>query len=237
MPISTDMKVRIAHADIALHTAFPRSTRSWQNSAKTDRSWQTRSADCPALLIGENDAVVIDGNCSNRVSAPDGGVIHIYGDLTSAIDAAGHYEIIVTGDVSDRVTIDAAGFCHVFVGGEFKGELRSTDSTKLWIGGDFGGCVKTGTPSTQLHIGGDYRGSILPGERAALLWMTVDGFASQVSMTEIAECGYTEFHASISCSDVAPGIYPLQGHHRRTSRGNSFNRWSVAANRAQDDSG
>lgn len=74
MPISTDMTVRIAHADIAMHMAFSRSLAHWQREGDEDHSWQLHAGNCGALLIGERDAVVIDGDCSNRVSAPDGGI-------------------------------------------------------------------------------------------------------------------------------------------------------------------
>jgi hypothetical protein len=227
MSISTEMIVRIAHADIAMHMAFPRSVAHWHRE-DVDRPWQVRAGDCAPLLIGKDDAVVIDGRCSNSISAPNGGIIHIYGDLTSTIDAAGHYEIIITGDVACGATIDAAGFCHVFVGGKFAGELRSTSSTKLWISSDFVGTVKTGNPSTEIYIGGDFNGNILPNETASLLWLTVAGFARQVSLSRIVDCGYTQFNASIARGDVAPGIYPVNGHLKKTPRGNSFNRWSVA---------
>jgi len=229
MPISNDMIVRIAHADIAMHMAFPRSVAHWHRDDDEKRPWQVRPGDCDALLIGKDDAVMIDGNCSNGVSAPDGGIIHIYGDLASTIDVDGHYEIIITGDVASGSTIDASGFCHVFVGGEFAGELRSTSSTKIWIGSHFTGTVKTGNPSTEIYIGGDFNGNILPNETASLLWLTVAGFAPQASLSKIVDCGYTQFNASIARGDVAPGIYPPNGRLKKTSGGNSFNRWCVEA--------
>jgi len=227
MTISTDMIVRIAHADIAMHMAFPRSVAHWHREDDEKHPWRVLSGDCDALLIGKGDAVVVDGNCSNSVSAPDGGQIHIYGDLSSKIDVAGHYEIIITGNVRRDAIIDASGFCHVFVGGDFSGELRSTDSAKLWIGRDLNGAVKTGNPSTELYIGGDFNGRILPNETASLLWLTVAGFAVHASLSKIVDCGYTQFNASISRSDVAPGIYPPNGHVKKASGGNSFNRWCV----------
>lgn len=228
MPISTDMIVRIAHADIAMHMAFPRSVAHWQRERDKDHAWQIHAGDCDALLIGQHDAVAIDGNCSNSVSAPEGGIIHIYGDLTSAIDAAGHYEIIVTGNVARGATIRADGFCRVFVGGRFDGELRSSSSSKLWIDSDFFGTVKTGTPSTEIYIGRDFNGNITPNETASLLWLTVAGFASHASLSKIVDCEYTQFNASIGRGDVAPGIYPIHGRVKKSSGGNSFNRWCVA---------
>jgi len=228
MPISTDMTVCIAHADIAMHMAFPRSIAHWHRADDEERPWQLRAGDCDALLIGKDDAVVIDGNCSNSVSAPDGGIIHIYGDLASTIVVDGHYEIVITGDVLRDAMIDASGFCHVFVGGEFAGELRSTSSAKIWIGSDFHGTVKTGNPSTEIYIGRNFNGNVLPNETASLLWLTVAGFAPQAFLSKIVDCGYTQFNASIARGDVAPGIFPLNGHLKKTSGGNSFNRWCVA---------
>lgn len=227
MPISTELIVRVAHADIAMHMAFPRSVGHWQSKGDTDQPWKVLAGDCNRLLIGKNDSVVIDGNCSNGVSLPDGGLIHIYGDLDSTIDANGYYEVIITGDVGSKGQIDASGFCHVFVGGRFSGDLRSSGSAKIWIGSDFKGSIKTGTPSTELHVGGDYEGSISPLETAALLSLTVSGLGAHALLSKIVDCGYTQFNASIARSDVPPGLYPLDGYHRKTQRGNSFNRWCV----------
>lgn len=229
MPFSTDMIVRVAHADIAMHMAFPRSVAHWNREHDEQHPWKTLPAHCRSILIGKNDGVLIDGNCSNGVSAPEGGLIHICGDLASRIDADGHYEIVVSGDVKEGATIDASGFCHMFVAGDFSGELRSTDSAKVWIGSNFNGTVKTGAPSTAMYIGGDYNGNVMPKKTAALLWLTVAGFATQASLSKIVGCEYTQFNASIARSDVAAGLYPLDGHHRKTPHGNSFNRWCVQA--------
>jgi hypothetical protein len=119
MPISTEMIVRVAHADIAMHMAFPKSVAHWHSTKDKDRPWKVLPTPCDAILIGKDDGVAIDGDCSNRVSAPDGGLIHIYGDLASHVDVDGHYEVLITGDVAANGTIEASGYCHVFVGGRF----------------------------------------------------------------------------------------------------------------------
>jgi len=227
MPISTDMIVRVAHADVVMELAFPFSVRHWHCKIGEDFRWRTFAGECNSVLIGPNDGVVIDGNCSNGVSAPFGGLIHIYGDLTSTIKVGGHYEIVISGDVSPDALIDASGFCHLFVGGEFLGELRSSGSTKVWIESKFNGSIRTGAPHTTIHFGSDYEGNVSPKEDAALLDLTVAGFASNSSLSKIVDCGYTQFHASIARSDVAPGLYPLSEYQRKKERGNSYNRWCV----------
>ena len=227
MQISTDMMVRIAHADLALHMAFPRTIDRWQRDEAGARPWKVEAGNCPAVVPGKNEGIIIDGNCSSGVSAPDGGIVHIYGDLGSRIDASGHYEIVITGDVLPDARIEASGFCDIFVGGRFSGELCSADSTKLWIDSDFDGTVRTGNPSTELHIGGDCTGTIVPSETGALLWLSVGGFASDALLSAIVKCEYTQFNASIARSDVPPGIYPEKGHRKKSSGKNSFNRWCV----------
>jgi hypothetical protein len=221
------MVVRIAHADIGLHLGFPLSLARWQRGVDIERPCKVLGGDCGAVLIGKHDHLVIDGNCSNGVSAPDGGVVHINGNLASTIDASGHYEIVITGDVLPNAKIHSSGFCHVFVGGRFRGELCSADSTKLWIESDFDGAIRTGNPSTEIYIGGDCTGNILPNETAALLALTVSGFMSSAFLSAIAKCGYTNFNASIARSDVPPGIYPEFGRTKKPDGGNSFNRWCV----------
>ncbi len=46
MPITTDMIVRIAHADVAMHMAFPRSVAHWHRENEEGNPWQVRSGDC-----------------------------------------------------------------------------------------------------------------------------------------------------------------------------------------------
>jgi hypothetical protein len=227
MPISTDMIVRIAYADIASHMGFPRSIDHWQNKKEHERLWKVVPSDCAAILIENGGAVVLDGNCSNALSAPEGGIIHIYGNLASTLDVSGHSEIVIIGDVLSDATIQASGICHLFTGGSFLGVFNSSGSSKIWIESNFSGTVRTGHPSTEMYIGKDFRGSVMPGETASLLWLTVGGYASHASISAIADCGYTQFNASINRSDVAMGIYPANGHVRKSSGGNSFNRWCV----------
>lgn len=227
MPISTKMIVRVAQADVALHMAFPNSVEHWHREHDDQHLWQNRPAECDALLVGRDDRVIIDGNCSNRVSAPEGGIIHIHGDLLATLDIAGHYEVVITGNVGPNAIIDAAGFCHIFVGGRFAGLLQSTGSAKVWIDSDFDGILKTGNPSTEVYIAGNLNGDIVPRETASLLSLTVAGFAADKYLTKIANCGYTQFNGAIAQSDVTPGIYPLSGHRKTASGRNSFNRWCV----------
>ncbi len=210
-----------------MHMAFPGSVAHLHGELDDMPPWKVLAGDCDPLLLGKDNAVAIDGNCSHPVSAPDGGLIHVYGDLSSTIDIAGHNEIIVTGNVGRSATIKASGFCHLFVGGDFSGELRTSGSSRIWIDNNFGGTVQTGSPSTELCIGRNYSGNIVPGETAALLWLSVGGFASHASLCKIVDQRYTQFNASIAYSDVSPGLYPTNGHIKTASGGNSFNRWCV----------
>lgn len=232
MPISTEAMVRISHADVTFGVAFSRTIHHWQ-AGDADEDWRQYSADCGPLLLGKNCGVSVDGDCSQRISAPEGGVIHVYGDLDAPIDVDGHYEIIVTGDVTSNARIEASGFCHMFIGGRFCGQLRSASSAWVWIEDNFEGTVRTGHPSTHVFVGGDFLGRIGPFEDAALLSLTVCGFASQDSMLEIEKCGYTVFCASLGQSDAAPGLYPAEGWQKKVSGGNSFNRWGVTQRRRE----
>jgi hypothetical protein len=220
------MIVRVASADVAMHMAFPRAVAYW-HEPDNKRPWKLLTGDCEPLLLGKNAAVAIDGNCSKPVSAPDGGIVHVNGDLSSTIEIAGHHEIIITGNVLPSAEINAAGFCHLFVGGQFAGTLRTSGSAKVWISGDFLGAIETGNPVTELYIGGNYRGNISPLNTPALLYLTVGGFASEAGLAKIVDHRYTEFNASIAQSDLAPGLYPKNGHLKNALGHNSFNRWCV----------
>ena len=156
-------------------------------------------------------------------------MLHILGDLACNVSASGHFEIVITGNVLRDATITASGFCRIFVGGNFDGSIESVDSTKLWVGSNFTGTLKTGHPSTDLNICGDLTGHVLPAGKPSLLYINVAGFAANQLLTDIANIGYTLFHAAIASSDVEPGIYPDSGDYRKKS----LNRWSVATKHAE----
>ena len=204
MPISKVTITKVANADVAMNNAFHSSIRYWHN--------------------GGEPPTIIDGDCLDDVSLPNGGVLHIHGDLAASVAATGHVEIIIVGTVLHGATITASGFCHVFVGGDLSGSIVSTDSTKIWVGSNFSGVLKTGDPSTHLNVGGNLTGSVLPAGKPCLLYTNVAGFAPNQLLTDIANLGYTLFHAAIAFSDVEPGIYPDSGDFRKRS----LNRWSVA---------
>lgn len=227
MPIATDMVIRTAHADVTLDMAFSESVRGWHRRECDAPAWKSFPATCGPLLIGKDNGVVVEGDCLQPISAPDGGVIHINGNLASSLDVSLHCEIVVTGDVSPSARIQSSGFLSLFVGGRFAGELQTSGSAKIWIESHFTGTIKTGEPSTKIVIGGDCDGSIAPYEDAALLWLTVGGFASQESLKTISGCGYARFQASIARSDVAAGLYPLEGGRKTVAGRNSSNCWCV----------
>lgn len=228
LAIPDETAIRVAHADVILHMAFSNSVRRWHRETDEGDSLDYYPGDCERISVGVGKGVEIDGDCSNGVLAPNGGLVHINGNLTSELTIDGHYEIVIAGDVSSEATIRADGFCHVFVGRNFSGTLIANGSTRLWIDHDFLGTIKTGTPNTEVHIGRNYVGRILPNFDAALLSLDIAGYASEESLTRIAGFGYTQFNASVGVSDVPPGLYPKTGYHRKTASGNSFNRWSVA---------
>ena len=74
----------------------------------------------------------------------------------------------------------------------------------------------------------------MPSDRPALLSLNVDGYASDESLTAIADCYYTVFDASIGISNVRPGLYPKSGFHRQVAGSNCRSRWSVATQKGDD---
>lgn len=233
MPIPQSTQRRVAYVDILTDHAFARSVSYWRQASDTERRWRWAKVESVSnpLLIGPNDALDVDCDCNGTISAPDGGVIHINGDLNADLEPAGHYEIVIRGNVAENATIRAAGFCHVYIAGSVFGRIESSDSCKLWIEGDFTGSLMTGHPSTKLYVGGDLNGSIRPLEKASLLFLCVEGFASNHSISELASVGYTVFNASIGASDVDAGLYPDGPGRRKTDSGASHFRWCVQSRR------
>ena len=232
MPVSTETQVRVAHADVVMNMAFPRSLEYWQHGEKESDPWLLRTGDTGAIFIEEKQAVIIEGDCLHKVSAPEGGAIIVCGNLYSTLDVSGFSEIIITGDVRPDGYIRADNFCHAFIGGRLEGTLQSAGSTKVWIDSDFVGILKTGYPSAHIHVGGDYTGRMIPLEKPSLLWLTVAGFAVNESLHRIMDFYPNCINASIAVSDVPPGIYPREGsHQKRYLGGNCRTRWSVQQQR------
>ncbi|WP_417387664.1 hypothetical protein [Gimesia sp.] len=232
MPVSTEIQVRVAHADVMMDMAFSYSLEYWQQrGAKASNPWLQRTGDSGAIFLEEKQAVIIEGDCLHKVSAPEGGTIIVCGNLYSTLDVNGFSEIIITGDVRPDGYIRADNFCHAFIGGRLEGTLQSAGSTKAWIESDLSGVLKTGFSSTRIHVGGDYTGRIIPHEQSSTLFLTVAGFAANESLHKIMEYYPNRFNASIAVSDVPPGLYPQADSHRRSERGNTFARWSVEQQR------
>ncbi len=228
MPMPPELQRRVAHIDVISGMTFPSSVRCWQSPSETAFRWLTVDLQTQPMLIGERDGLLIDASSEANISAPDGGIVHINGNLNADLETGGHHEVIIRGDISERSTIRASGFFHVYVGGSVFGSIVAEDSSNIWVDGNFAGSLTTGNPATYLHIAGDLSGSISPTNRAALLWLSVGGFADDTLVTSISMMGYTQFNATIGSSTVPPGIYPSGPGRRETeSGGNSFRRWCV----------
>ncbi len=231
MPVSTEIQVRVAHADVVMDMAFHYSLEYWQRGAKESDPWLQRTGDSGAIFLEEKQAVIIEGDCLHQVSAPEGGTILVCGNLYSTLDVNGFSEIIITGDVRPDGYIRAENSCHTFIGGHLEGTLQSADWSKVWIDSDLSGVLKTGFSSTRIHVGGDYTGRILPEEQPSSFFLTVAGFAANESLHQIMEYYPNRFNASIGISDVPPGLYPQEDSRQKNKRGNSFARWSVQQQR------
>ncbi|MFG0267641.1 MAG: hypothetical protein ACF8AM_21185 [Rhodopirellula sp. JB055] len=231
MPIPEHLQRRVAYVDILTAHAFNRSVSFWRDPTDTERRWSKIETLPNPLLIGPNDALDVDCDSNGAISAPDGSVIHINGNLNADLEPAGHYEIVISGNVGENATIRASGFCHVYIGGPVFGRIESADSCKLWIDGDFNGTLLTGHPSNNLHVSGDFNAAVRPINKASLLFVSIDGFARHDLISNIASVGYTVFNASIGASDVDAGLYPEGSGRRKTESGASHFRWCVQSRR------
>ena len=207
MPLSNELRIRVARADVEMDNAFSISIMHWQEDKQVSNE--------------------IDVDCDQKISMPSGGQLHINGDLHSEINTGGHHDIIVAGHVCSNAKILCSGFCSIFIGGDFDGTIESTGSAKIWIGSNCSGAIKTGSPSTKIRVGGNFNSSIEPLGEMSLLDLAINGFATNDSMSLISKLGYTQFHAAVGESDVDPGIYPTDSHRKKTGAGNSFSRWSI----------
>lgn len=201
-------KLRIAYLDVVSEMAFQSSVEYWRRKSDSEKRWVKINSQTKPMLIGKDDALEVDGNSMAEISAPEGGIIHINGNVNSNIQIGGHSAVIVRGDLASTSTMNVSGISHIYVGGSLRGRIVSTGSLAIWIDGDFIGSLETGSPSTKLHILGDFTGKVTPFEKAALLWLVVKGHASDELISNISMLGYTQFNAAIDHSDVEPGLYP-----------------------------
>lgn len=227
--IPSDIQRRVAHLDVLGRMVFPSSVSYWRFNGDSEKRWVERPYQTEPVLIGSGDALAVNGDSDAMISAPDGGIVHINGNLNSGLEIGGHHEVILCGDVAKGATIKASGFHHIFISGSVYGKIIVSGSSEIWIDGDFTGALMTGMPSTNVHVLGNFTADVSPTDGLALLWLAVGGFASNALLLAIAAEGYTQFHATVGRSDVPAGLYPEGKGRRTTERGNSFSRWCILA--------
>jgi hypothetical protein len=212
------------------HT-FCRSCAYWQQGEPNGRKeWTVLEVGdlySPRAFHETTSSVLIGGDCRANLSLQNGGLVQIYGDLSSKIEIGHMGEIVIGGSLLPGAAIEADGIHDVFVGGDLNGTIRSLGSLHIWVCGSFGGDVHTGDPITHIYVAGDVTGQVEPANGASLLFVDVDGFVPYETLMSIAEHGYTEFDASIGFSDRPPGIYPADGARRSDSC-----RWTIHRTKA-----
>lgn len=227
MPIPVNVQRRVAHIDVLIDNAFTESVTYWRLPADAEKRWSRVQSQCQPILIGEDDAILVDCDSQALISAPNGGIVHINGDLECGLETGGYHEVVIRGNVSSNATIRVDGYPHVYIGGSCSGRIESKDGLRIWVDGDFSGSIATGNPVTQLHVKGDLTGNIEPFDEAALLYLCVEGFCASELINCISSIGYTEFNASIGVSDVDAGIYPATTRQQQVDSGNGIGRWCI----------
>ncbi|QDT07434.1 hypothetical protein K227x_58610 [Rubripirellula lacrimiformis] len=240
MPFPSDVQRRVAHIDVLSENVFAESILYWNHGFEVEQRWMKVNAASRPMRIGSGDALDLDCDCDVVISAPEGGVVHVNGNLGCDIVAGGRLELVVRGNVLENSTIRVNGFLHIYVRGSLYGQIEATDSSKIWIDGDVSGHIKTGDPSTNLNIAGNYFGGITSKDvDAGMLFLCIEGFASDESMCSLATIGYSVFTASVGSSNVEPGFYPNGSIACQTQFGYSSSRWCVHRqnNRGTDQRG
>jgi len=229
MSFDLDLIVSVGRADVIAQQVFQRSIDYWLMPDHSRLVWKTPPTPPDDIQIVKGEAVEVEGANKQNIIAVEGGTIHLHGSLNSDVRIGGLTELIISGDVGLESQITTAGIAHVYVGGDFCGRVTSDGSLKLWVAGSFTGELFTGTPATQLWVEKDFSGSIRPHKRAALLMLSVDGFAHETAIKQIVDSRYTVFQGSIGSSTVPKGLYPdretLESIAQEAK--NSFNRWCV----------
>jgi hypothetical protein len=227
------LKLAVGKADIQMQKSFHSSCHYWQSGeVPHTKQWSIRATGellfSPAFT--DKASVLIEGDCRTNLSLTSGGLIHIYGDLANTITIRGQSEIVIGGHILPGAAIEldeARGIAHVFVGSDMSGTISSRGSVTVWIGGNFGGDLQTGSPSTRIHIEGDASGRVEPIHEAGLVYLDVNGFMSYRDLELIGNHNYTELNASLGISDRPPGFYPEGADWARRANRRNLYRWII----------
>jgi hypothetical protein len=197
----------VAYVDVVEQMSFFRTLMTEQFGLLSPGGWpkRIRSDLKEPLALAEDQHCQVDGDCLTTIRAPEGGVVHILGDLKSTVVVGGQSEVVIAGSVTQSGAIVADGITRVLVGGDIEGTVVSSGSLMTWVNGSLKGHVETGTPMTDLHVVGDFTGTLEPQDKGALLDLDVHGFTGQASIDAILAHGYTSARFSIGLSDAEPG--------------------------------
>lgn len=228
-----ELALAIGHADVAAEHGFSSAAAFFQGGPAAvgmRHCIRIEQSIAAPVTFDDKKFVEIDGDvCADVILA--GSKLIIYGNLAGNVQASGHSEIVIAGDLKPEAKITSNGIGRLFVGGDVVGKIESSGSYILWICGTLSGSVSTGQPSTHVRVGGDCSGAIRPLSNGALLYLQVEGFMPSAALQTLGSLDYTEFNATVGWSDVPAGYYPAQRHSRKESGGNSYNRWVVQRER------
>jgi hypothetical protein len=228
----SQLALAVGHADVAafLGHGFHSSAGFFHTGELDRRYWKdvsTLDKVIAPLTLDDHTFLVVEGDVLADVKMSDSCTVVVHGHVRSSIQTGGHCELVVAGNVLEKASISSKGIFHLFVGGDFSGELRSHSSCTMWVQEDLHGWVWTGTPSTHLHVLGDCTARIRPSERPALLCLSIGGFMAYASLEATAAVGYTEFNASVGKSDRPAGMYPEKTVYQAFQQHRSYNRWVI----------
>ncbi len=184
-----------------------------------DKKWHyhSKAATSNDFAAKSEANVLIEGNCTSKITLPDGGMIHIKGDLTGELDVKGHCEIIIAGEVSKGALIKTDGIVDILVGGDVNGNLVNISSSVYFIKGNLNGNVVTGDPSIYLYVYGDCYASFAHyGDRGSMMRLMVEGYMPLDNMEQLQKLKYTEVLAFVQESNSPRRTRPTYGHRDQT---------------------
>lgn len=225
------LRLAVALADIRGEMDFYNSLSHWEtNVPEPDFEWirSLQPQTTPLTITGENEILEVT-SCQADVTAPDGSIIHVYGDLQARITVTGQCEVVVAGDVVAGGSIHGNGLVRIYIAGSLIGEVVNKGSSRVWVGGDLRGRIGTGEPATHLYVLGDSLGVIEPTGEPSLLYLEVCGFMPYAAVLRTGAVGYTEFNAVLHRSDCLAGFYPDRVARQQLADHHSYNRWVVLA--------
>ena len=172
--------------------------------SKSIRAFYYENKSPPTYIVYQK----VEGSADERARLNSYDVIHIEKHLKTDATLTDQAELVVGGDVVEGVVIETTGINSLYVGGDFRGTIRSLGSLTLVVKGDFEGKLITGHPISTLVIEGNYKGTVThESDQGALVYIDTQGYMAKDSIDALYSQNFTLLDIRAGNSELKRGIH------------------------------